>query len=90
MNNPLIDQKKRFADVTIQMRDNAHIIHYLGILKPWFYRNKPMYSDVALYAGLWFDCERAVEELKKAEHHHDAKEELAHYKKKLFGGWKRV
>ena len=40
--------------------------------------------------GVEVDCERAVEELKKAEHHHDAKEELAHYKKKLFGGWKRV
>lgn len=62
MNNPLIDQKKRFADVTVQMRDNAHIIHYLGILKPWLYRNKPIYSDVALYAGLWFDCEREMYE----------------------------
>lgn len=62
MNNPLIDQKKRFADVTVQMRDNAHIIHYLAFLKPWLYRNKQMYSDLALYAGLWFDCEREMYE----------------------------
>ena len=62
MHNPLIDQEKRFADVTIQMRDSAHIIHYLGILKPWLYRNKPIFSDVALYAGLWFDCEREMYE----------------------------
>ena len=40
--------------------------------------------------GVEVDCEKAVTELKKAEHHHEAKEELAHYKKKLFGGWKRI
>lgn len=62
MHNSSIKQAERFVDVTIQMRDNAYIIHYLGILKPWIYRNKPIYSDVALYAGLWFDCEREMYE----------------------------
>lgn len=52
----------RFVDVTIPIRDNAYIIHYFGILKPWLYRNKPIYSDVALYAGLWFDCEQELYE----------------------------
>ena len=62
MNNPSIEQEKRFADATLQIRDNAYIIHYLGFLKPCLYRNKPMYSDVALYAGLWFDCEQEMYE----------------------------
>ena len=62
MNNPSIDQAARFADATIQIRDNAHIIHFFGNLKPWMYRDKPMYSDLALYAGLWFDCEREMYE----------------------------
>lgn len=62
MNDPAINHAERFVDVTTQMRDNAHIIHYLGFLKPWIYRNKPMYSDLALYAGLWFDCEREMYE----------------------------
>lgn len=60
MNNPSIEQEKRFADATLQIRDNAYIIHYLWILKPWLYRNKPIYPDVALYAGLWFDCEQEM------------------------------
>ena len=46
MNNPSINQEERFADATIQIRDNACIIHYMGFLKPWMYRNKPIYSDV--------------------------------------------
>lgn len=62
MNNPSINQTERFVDATLQIRDNAHIIHYLGILKPWLYRDKPMYSDVALYAGLWFECEKEMYE----------------------------
>lgn len=62
MNNPAINQEERFVDATSHIRDNAHIIHYLGILKPWLYRDKPMYSDVAVYAGLWFDCEREMYE----------------------------
>ena len=62
MNNPSINQTERFADATLQMRDHAHIIHYLGILKPWLYRDKPMYADVALYAGLWFECEKEMYE----------------------------
>lgn len=62
MNNLSINQEERFVDATLQIRDNAYIIHYLGILKPWMYRNKPMYSDVALYAGLWFDCEKEMYE----------------------------
>ncbi len=62
MNNPSINQTERFVDATLLIRDNAHIIHYLGILKPWLYRDKPMYSDVALYAGLWFDCEKEMYE----------------------------
>lgn len=62
MHNTSINQKERFVDVTQYIRDNACIIHYLGILKPWIYRNKPIYSDVALYAGLWFDCEREMYE----------------------------
>lgn len=62
MYNPSINQVERFIDATLQMRDNAHIIHYLGILKPWLYRDKPMYSDVAVYAGLWFDIEREMYE----------------------------
>lgn len=60
MNNPSIEQEKRFVDATLQIRDNAYIIHYLWTLKPWLYRNKPMYSDIALYAGLWFDCEQEM------------------------------
>ena len=62
MNNPSINQTARFVDATLQMRDNAHIIHYFGILKPWMYRDKPMYSDLALYAGLWFGCEQEMYE----------------------------
>ena len=62
MNNPAINQAERFVDATVQIRDNAHIIHYFGMLKPWMYRNKPMYSDLALYAGLWFDCEKEMYE----------------------------
>ena len=62
MLNSAINQEERFVDVTLQMRDNAHIIHYLAFLKPWLYRDKPMYSDVAVYAGLWFDCEREMYE----------------------------
>ena len=62
MNYSSINQTERFVDATKQMRDNAYIIHYLGILKPWMYRSKPIYSDVALYAGLWFDCEREMYE----------------------------
>ena len=62
MNNPSINQEERFADATIQIRDNACIIHYMGFLKPWMYRNKPIYSDVELYAGLWFDCEKEMYE----------------------------
>lgn len=55
-------QKERFIDVTLQIRDNAHIIHYLSFLKPWHWRDKQIYEDVALYAGLWFDCEREMYE----------------------------
>lgn len=55
MNHPSFNENGRFVDATLQVRDNAYIIHYLGILKPWIYRNRPIYSDVALYAGLWFD-----------------------------------
>ena len=62
MLNPSIYQEERFADATIQIRDNACIIHYMGFLKPWMYRNKPMYSDLELYAGLWFDCEKEMYE----------------------------
>lgn len=62
MNNPSINQTEHFVDATLQIRDNAHIIHYLGILKPWLYRDKPMYSDVALYSGLWFECEKEMYE----------------------------
>ena len=62
MNDSSINQTERFVDATKQMRDNAYIIHYLGILKPWMYRSKPIYSDVALYAGLRFDCEREMYE----------------------------
>ncbi len=62
MHNPSINQEERFADATLQIRDNACIIHYMGFLKPWMYRNKPIYSDVALYAGLWFDCEKEMYE----------------------------
>lgn len=62
MHNPAINQSGRFVDATKQMRDNAHIIHYLGFLKPWMYRGKPIWSDVALYAELWFDCEREMYE----------------------------
>ncbi len=62
MNNPSINQTERFVDATLQIRDNACIIHYLGILKPWLYRNRTIYSDVALYAGLWFACEEEMYE----------------------------
>ena len=62
MNNPSINQAERFVDATAQIRDNAHIIHFFGILKPWQYRNQPMYSDLALYAGLWFECEKEMYE----------------------------
>lgn len=62
MNIPSFNQNNRFVDVTLQIRDNAYIIHYLGILKPWLYRNKPIFSDVAMYAGLWFDCEQEMYE----------------------------
>lgn len=62
MNLPSFNQNNRFVDVTLQIRDNAYIIHYLGILKPWLYRNKPIFSDVAMYAGLWFDCEQEMYE----------------------------
>lgn len=62
MNNPSINQQARFVDATIQMRDNAHIIHYMHFLKPWLYRNKPIFPDVALYAPLWFDCEQEMYE----------------------------
>ena len=62
MHDLSIDQNKRFADITLQIRDNAYIIHYLGELKPWFYRSGPVWPDVALYTGLWFDCEREMYE----------------------------
>ena len=63
MNNPSINQEERFADATIQIRDNACIIHYMGVIsKPWNYRNKPIYSDIALFAGLWFVCEKEMYE----------------------------
>ncbi len=62
MNNPSVNQKERFVDATLQIRDNAYIIHYMSFLKPWMYRNKPIYEDVALYAGLWFDCEKEMYE----------------------------
>lgn len=62
MNNPSINQAERFVDATAQIRDNACIIHFFGILKPWQYRNQPMYSDLALYAGLWFECEKEMYE----------------------------
>ena len=62
MNIPSFNQNNRFVDVTLQIRDNAYIIHYLGILKPWLYRDKPIFSDVAMYAGLWFDCEQEMYE----------------------------
>ena len=62
MNNPSINQAERFVDATVQIRDNAHIIHFFGILKPWLYRNQPMYSDLALYAELWFGCEQEMYE----------------------------
>ena len=58
MHNPAINQEGRFVDVTLQMRDNACIIHYLAFLKPWLYRGKPMYSDLAIYAELWFEYAR--------------------------------
>ena len=57
MNTPTFNQNGCFVDATLQIRGNAYIIHYLGSLKPWYYRNKPMFSDVALYAGLWFEYE---------------------------------
>lgn len=56
------DPQQRLVDVTLQIRDNAHIIHYLSFLKPWHWRDKQIYEDVALYAGLWFDCEREMYE----------------------------
>jgi len=62
MNNPAINQAARFVDATLQMRDNAYIIHYFGILKPWMYRDRPMYTDLALYADFWFECEREMYE----------------------------
>lgn len=62
MNNPAINQEEQFIDVTRQMRDHAHIIHYLAFLKPWLYRDKPTYSDLEMYVGLWFDCEREMYE----------------------------
>lgn len=62
MHDPSIDQNKSFADITLQIRDNAYIIHYLGGLKPWFYRSGPVWPDVALYIGFWFDCEREMYE----------------------------
>ena len=62
MHDLSIDQNKRFADITLQIRDNAYIIHYLGELKPWFYRSGPVWPDVALYTGLWFDCGREMYE----------------------------
>lgn len=62
MNNPSVNQKERFVDATLQIRDNAYIIHYMSFLKPWMYRNKPIYEDVALYAGLWLDCEKEMYE----------------------------
>ncbi len=62
MNNPSINQAERYVDATRQIRDNAYVIHYLAFLKPWLYRDKPMYPDLALYAGLWFDCEHEMYE----------------------------
>lgn len=62
MNNPSINQEERFVDATQQIRDNACIIHFMSFLKPWRYRDKPIYSDVTFYAGLWFDCEEEMYE----------------------------
>lgn len=62
MNNSSINQAERFVDATRQMRDNAYIIHYLAFFKPWLYRDKPINSDLKMYAGLWFDCEREMYE----------------------------
>lgn len=62
MNNPSINQEEHYVDATRQMRDNAYVIHYLAFLKPWLYRDKPMYPDLAMYAGLWFECEQEMYE----------------------------
>ena len=62
MNNPSINQEECYLNVTRQMRDNAHIIHFLAFLKPWLYRDKPMYSDLEIYAELWFEYEREMYE----------------------------
>lgn len=62
MHNPSINQAERYVDATRQIRDNAYIIHFLAFLKPWLYRDKPIYPDLALYAELWFDYEREMYE----------------------------
>lgn len=57
----LFNHPKRYANITTQLRDQAHIIHYLGsLLKPWKYRKGVFYEDLALYSDLWFDCEREM------------------------------
>lgn len=60
--NPSVNQAERYVDATRQIRDNAYIIHFLAFLKPWLYRDKLIYPDLALYAELWFDYEREMYE----------------------------
>ena len=57
----LFNHPKKYVNITTQLRDQAHIIHYLGsLLKPWKYRKGVFYEDLALYSDLWFDCEKEM------------------------------
>lgn len=57
----LFNHPKEYVNVTSYLRDNAHIIHYLGsALKPWKYRSGVFYEDLALYSDLWFEYEKKM------------------------------
>jgi len=53
INNPSINKSHRFIDITSTVKENAVVIHFFGLLKPWIYTKENIYPDVAFYADLW-------------------------------------
>lgn len=55
-----IDKDRRFINISEQMRANAKVIHYFGLLKPWIYNEENIYADVAFYAPIWWEHEKEM------------------------------
>lgn len=54
MYDPNIDKEKRFINITENIKKNAVVIHYFGLLKPWIYTPENIYPDVEYYSDLWY------------------------------------